>query len=120
MNITYTKQGDYLIPDLKLKEKKSVKLGRYAKLRLKFIKYEMKPFYQKLLMEDKLTEYLFEIEAKANEMEINLMNCMKKQLKIDEELKEKDQMKWVQMMNNIANSTQEMVLNKIIYSYRTN
>lgn len=120
MNITYTKQGDYLIPDLKLKEKKSVKLGRYAKLRLKFIKHEMKPFYQKLLMEDKLTEYLFEIEAKANEMEINLMNCMKKQLKIDEELKEKNQMKWVQMMNNIANSTQEMVLNKIIYSYRTN
>ena len=48
------------------------------------------------------------------------MNCMKKQLKIDEKLKEKDRMKWVQIMNNIANSTQEMVLNKIIYSYITN
>lgn len=120
MKITYTKQGDYLIPDLKLKEKKSIKLGRYAKLRLKFIKYEMKPFYQKLLMEEKLTDYLFEIEAKANEMEINLMNCMKKQLKIDEELKKKDQMKWVQMMNNIASSVQEIVINKIIYSYKTN
>lgn len=55
----------------KIKREKSVKLGRYAKLRLKFIKHEMKPFYQKLLMEDKLTEYLFEIEAKANEMGTN-------------------------------------------------
>lgn len=119
MEITYTKQGDYLLPDLKLKEKKNVKLGRYAKLRLKFIKHEMKSFYTKLLMGDRLEEYLSKIDAQANEMEINLMNCMKTKLKIDENLKANDQMKWVQMMNNISNSTQEMVLNKIIYSYRT-
>ena len=69
MEITYTKQGDYLLPDLKLKEKKNVKLGRYAKLRLKFIKQEMKSFYTKLLMEDRLEEYLSKMNSYAESLQ---------------------------------------------------
>lgn len=120
MKIMYTKKEDYLYPNLMLKERPKVKLGRYARMRLKYIKSEMKAFYQELLMKDELTDYLVKIEAEATEMEIRIINYMKKTQKVDEELKAKDQMKWVGMMNCIANSAQEMVLNKIIYSYRTN
>lgn len=118
MKISYIKQGDYMLPNLKLKQRKKIKLGRYARMRLKYIKEEMKAFYMTLLTKDELTEYLFKVEAEATEMEFRLIECMKKTQNVDEKLKEKDQMKWVQMMNNIANSAQEMVLNKIIYSYR--
>lgn len=119
--ITYSRYGDYLIPNLILDNGKvRPKIGRYGRLRLKFLKEEMKPVYTKMLMEDSLTDYLLEVDARATDMENMLINEMKKYQNIDEKLKEKDQMKWVQMMNNITNSTQEMVLNKIIYSYRTN
>ena len=111
--ITYSRYGDYLIPDLILdKGKVRPKIGRYGRLRLKFLKEEMKPVYTKMLMEDTLTDYLLEVDARATDMENMLINEMKKYQNIDEKLKEKDQMKWVGAMNMIAYSAREMVLGK--------
>ena len=93
------------------------KIGRYVRLRLKFLKEEMKPVYTKMLMEDTLTDYLLEVDAKATDMENMLINEMKKYQNIDEKLKEKDQMKWVGAMNMIAYSAREMVLGKCINTY---
>lgn len=118
MKITYTKHGNYLLPDLCLKERKRVKLGRYARMKLKFLKEENRPLYYSLLMKDELTDYLVRIEAEAIEMENNIINHMIKKLNVNEELKQKDQIKWVQMMNNISNCAFEMVYGKLIYSLR--
>ena len=116
--ITYSRYGDYLIPDLILdKGKVRPKIGRYGRLRLKFLKEEMKPVYTKMLMEDTLTDYLLEVDVRATNMENMLINEMKKYQNIDEKLKEKDQMKWVGAMNMIAYSAREMVLGKCINTY---
>ena len=116
--ITYSRYGDYLIPDLILdKGKVRPKIGRYGRLRLRFLKEEMKPVYTKMLMEDTLTDYLLEVDARATDMENMLINEMKKYQNIDEKLKEKDQMKWVGAMNMIAYSAREMVLGKCINTY---
>lgn len=89
--ITYSRYGDYLIPNLILDNGKvRPKIGRYGRLRLKFLKEEMKPVYTKMLMEDTLTDYLLEVDAKATDMENMLINEMKKYQNIDEKLKEKD------------------------------
>lgn len=93
------------------------KIGRYGRLRLKFLKEEMKPVYTKMLMEDTLTDYLLEVDARATDMENILINEMKKYQNIDEKLKEKDQMKWVGAMNMIAYSAREMVPGKCINTY---
>lgn len=93
------------------------KIGRYGRLRLKFLKEEMKPVYTKMLMEDTLTDYLLEVDARATDMENMLINEMKKYQNIDEKLKEKDQMKWVRAMNMIAYSAREMVIGKCINTY---
>lgn len=93
------------------------KIGRYGRLRLKFLKEEMKPVYTKMLMEDSLTDYLLEVDARATDMENMLINEMKKYQNIDEKLKEEDQMKWVGAMNMIAYSAREMVLGKCINTY---
>lgn len=93
------------------------KIGRYGRLRLKFLKEEMKPVYIKMLMEDTLTDYLLEVAARATDAENMLLNEMKKYQNIDEKLKEEDQMKWVVAMNMIAYSTREMVLGKCINTY---
>ena len=116
--IAYSRYGDYLIPSLILDNGKvRPKIGRYGRLRLKFLKEEMKPVYTKMLMEDSLTDYLLEVDARATDMENMLINEMKKYQNIDEKLKEEEQMKWVGAMNMIAYSAREMVLGKCINTY---
>ena len=116
--ITYSRCGEYLVPNLVLdKGKVRPKIGRYGRMRLKFLKEEMKAVYIKMLMEDTLTDYLLEVDAKATDMENMLINDMKKRANIDEKLKETDQMKWVGMINNIAHSAREIVFGKCINTY---
>lgn len=117
-DITYSRCGEYLVPNLVLdKGKVRPKIGRYGRMRLKFLKEEMKAVYTRMLMEDTLTDYLLEVDAKATDMENMLINDMKKRANIDEKLKETDQMKWVGMMNNIAHSAREIVFGKCINTY---
>ena len=117
-SITYSRCGEYLVPNLVLdKGKVRPKIGRYGRMRLKFLKEEMKAVYIKMLMEDTLTDYLLEVDARATDMENMLINDMKKRANIDEKLKETDQMKWVGMMNNIAHSAREIVFGKCINTY---
>ena len=116
--ITYSRNGDYLVPDLVLDNGKlRPKLGKYGRLRLKFLKEEMKVEYTKMLMNNTLTDYLLEVDAKATDMENMLINELKKRSKIDEKLKETNQMEWVGQMNLIAYTAREMVMGKWINTY---
>lgn len=116
--ITYSRNGDYLVPDLAVDNGKlRPKLGKYGRLRLKFLKEEMKAEYTKMLMNNTLTDYLLEVDAKATDMENMLINELKKRSKIDEKLKEKNQMEWVGQMNMIAYTAREMVMGKWINTY---
>jgi hypothetical protein len=60
INITYTKCGDYLLPNLKLTEKENKPLNKYGLLRLEYLKSNKKALYQELLMKDKLNEHFFQ------------------------------------------------------------
>ena len=60
MNITYTKCGDYLLPNLKLTEKENKTLNKYGLLRLEYLKNNKKVLYQELLKKDKLNEHFFQ------------------------------------------------------------
>lgn len=116
--ITYSRNGDYLVPDLVVDNGKlRPKLGKYGRLRLKFLKEEMKAEYTKMLMNNTLTDYLLEVDAKATDMENMLINELKKRSKIDEKLKETNQMEWVGQMNLIAYTAREMVMGKWINTY---
>lgn len=116
--ITYSRNGDYLVPDLVVDNGKlRPKLGKYGRLRLKFLKEEMKAEYTKMLMNNTLTDYLLEVDAKATDMENMLINELKKRSKIDEKLKATNQMEWVGQMNMIAYTAREMVMGKWINTY---
>ena len=62
MNISYTKKGDYLLPDLILENKKQYNIGKYGLLRLNYIKKERFALYFDLLVNDKLNEYLHGVD----------------------------------------------------------
>ena len=118
MKITYTKQGDYQLPDLMLpsQEKQVQATGKYARMRLNFLKQEKKSLYTTLLMKDLLTEHLIEIQQQAEMRIEQLVSQMKVKENITEELKAKDQMTWVGLMNNIQKSAEEVVANELIYA----
>ena len=116
MDITYRKVGDYYVPNIKVPEQiKGFKLEKYSGLRLQFLKEHRRGEYTYLLIENKLQSHLLEVQKNAkNEYEM-LMKELKIKENITEELKEKDQMKWVGLMNNISNIADEIVIKKYVY-----
>ena len=100
--ITYTQQGDYLLPDLKLPEQPTVKIGIWGKRHLRYLEKHHPIIYTNLLTSCKLTAYLVDIDEQAEDMFFRSVNQLAKQEGVNEKLKAEDQMLWVARMNNIA------------------
>lgn len=116
MNISYTRVGDYLLPDLKLKEGKQYSIGKYGLLRLEYIKKHKLGLYYDLLMSDTLNEYLHEIDTILMERVQKLIKELTEKENIIECLKAYNQMLWISKMNNIKNMAEEIILKEYIYA----
>ena len=114
--ITYTMQGDYLLPDLTMPEQPEQSMGRYARMRRKFLKEHHKVRYYNLLTSCTLNEHLNETEQRATELEQKLTRQMAQTEGVTESLKAADMMSWVRKMNSIRNRAQEIVLTEIVYA----
>ena len=115
MNISYTKKGDYLLPDLILENKKQYNIEKYVLLRLNYIKKFKLGLYFDLLVNDKLNEYLHNIDTIVMEMVQKLIKELTEKENINEELKQNNQMLWICKMNNIKNIAEEIILKEYIY-----
>ena len=115
MNISYTKQGDYLLPNLILKEKIQYNIGKYGLLRLEYIKKYKLGLYFDLLVNDNLNEYLHNIDTTIMEKVQKLITELAQKENINEQLKENNQMLWESKMNNIKNIAEEIILKEYIY-----
>ena len=112
--INYELIGDYYLPCLKAPY--SPPIGRYGKLRHRYLKQNRRVLYSQLLTSGKLGTHLAEIDSSANDMMERLVKQMAKALGVTEQLKANDMMKWVGMMNNIRSAAEEVVLNDLIYA----
>ena len=115
MNISYTKKGDYLLPNLILKDKEQFNIGKYGLLRLEYIKKYKLGLYFDLLVNDNLNEYLHNIDTTVMEKVQKLIKELAEKESINEQLKENNQMLWVSKMNNIKNIAEEIILKEYIY-----
>ena len=117
MEITYTKQGDYLIPNLTLKETKKGNINKYGRMRLAYLKYYKKALYTSLLMKEELTNHLILVSKSSEDLLNTLMESYKKS---DERLSEKNKkvnhIEWTKLMNNYKNTAEEIVLKELIYT----
>lgn len=109
---TYREEKGSLIPDVELPEQKSI--GKYGKMHLDYLKQHRRGRYSTLLGEGRLNAYLSEINEQAHEMLTTLTVELAKTQGIDEHLKATDQMRWVQMMNNVHSSAEETVMRELI------
>lgn len=114
--ITYHKEGDYLIPDLIMDNScENYNIGKYGRLRLNYIKNYKRGLYTELMINGTLSKHLSDIENAANERISLIVKQLAKSENVDEALKRKDQLAWVQAMNNIKNRAEEIAYNEIIY-----
>ena len=114
MEITYSKYGDYYLPNLAVSGEEPT-YGRFGRMRLKYLKEHRRAAYINLKTSGQLTYYLNEIDREANEMLRLLIKQMAQAQGISEQLKEEDQMAWVGAMNNIRSAAEETVANELIY-----
>ena len=112
--LSYTLCGNYYLPDLVLNEEEPT-YGKYGMLRKQFLKEHRPIRYQNLLLSGKLTAHLNQIDQEATEQVEVLMKQMVEKQGVTEELKVRNQMKWVRLMNNIKASAEEMVLRETLY-----
>ena len=116
-NITYRYVGDYNIPNLVLPpEEASVRLGKWGMLHKDYLLKNRKVVFSTLLVEGKLYQHCAEIENQARDMFDTLVEQMKVSEGVTGELKEKNQLAWVQKMSNILSRVTEVVCNDIIYN----
>ena len=114
--IEYSRQGDYLLPNLTVPEEPEVHLGKYASLRRDYLKEQRYGIFITLLTQGKLNEHLTEIQEAAQERREQIVAEMAKSQNVTEELKAKDQMMWLGLMNNFRQAAEEIVMNELIYN----
>ena len=112
--IEYTKVGDYYMPNLVL-EKEEIILNKYGKMRLKFLKENRKAEYTIMFTKGTLNKHLKEIQETAEKRIDIIIEQLKQQNNLTEEMKNTDQLYWVSMMNNFKNTAEEIILNELIY-----
>ncbi len=114
MKLTYHCCGDYLLPALTIPDE-SVTLGKYGRMRKTYLKEHKPILYNALLLTGKLTKHLIGVEVECRERLETLLPQMMRQEGVDEALKARDQMEWVQRMNSIRARAEEIVREEIIY-----
>lgn len=116
MKLNYIKYGDYLLPNLTIKEQNYTEINKYGYLRLHYFKKNNKTLYTILLMTNELTNYLVSVSIEA-ETRLNIL--MEQYKKSDELLSEKNkndnQLEWVRLMNNYKNMAEEIIFKELIY-----
>lgn len=113
MNITYTRNSDYLIPNIVIRKTKPI--GHYGRLRKAYLEMHRPILFNELVLSDKLFEHCAEIdEASRNRMEL-IVPELAKQYGVTEQLKAENQMEWVRQMNACKAQAEETVKAELIY-----
>ena len=113
--IEYERRGEQYYPLLDLGEQTSYEIGKYGKLHLAFMKQHCRGTYTTLLTEGSLNEHLHSIDVQVHEQIDLHIAQMAERMGATEELKASDSMRWVQTMNSIKVSAEEIVLKEVVY-----
>lgn len=113
--LAYKRVGDYLIPDLMMDGEEETPLGKYGMLRQTFLMDHHPGTYTSMLLTGRLNPHLREIDQQAREQVDRMVDDLKKRNGVDEAMKARDQMGWVQALNSFTHQAEEIVLAEIVY-----
>ena len=115
MGGTYTRVGDYLLPNLTIDESEQQPIGKYGRMRKRYLKEYRPVLYTNLLTTGKLDQHLAEIDNAFEERMVLLTRQMASQEGMTEVVKAGDQIGWVRRMNSIRNRAEEIILQELVF-----
>ena len=115
MTIQYHESGDYYLPNLVLEDTEVQPIGKYGRMRKRYLKEHRPVLYSNMLLEEKLFQHLAETDKACEERMERLTRQMAKQEGVNELLKATNQMDWVRRMNSISSRAEEIILSELIY-----
>jgi hypothetical protein len=114
--LTYSRNGDYYIPDLTLTNQPDRPIGKYGRMRKRYLKEYRPTLYSSLILSENLYPHLLEIDEAANRRLEIVMPELMKSAGVTEELKARDPMRWVGLMNTMKAQVEEIILSELIYT----
>ena len=113
-DMNYVLAGDYYIPDLKLPNEERT-IGKYGRMRRDYLKEHHPMRFNHLVLEGQLWTYLADLDEQAQNRLQLIIRQMQEEESVNDELKENNQLAWVQAMNGIHNRAEEIVLHELVY-----
>lgn len=116
MSGTYSRVGDYMLPDLLPPQEEAKPIDLWGQRHARYLKQNHKVLYMNLLTSGKLNSYLADIDEQAEEMFFRLVKQMAEREGVTEQLKAENGLEWTRQMNNIRACAMELVNEEIIYN----
>ena len=116
IELDYVKVGDYYLPDLTAEPYPKRGLGKYGLLRLWYLKEHRPIVWAEYVMEGKLYAHLLEVEDAAQDLLESMMPGMAKEAGATEELKARDPMRWVGLMNCCKAQVEEIIFAELVFT----
>ena len=114
--LTYTRSGDYWIPDLSLSQQEAKPLGKYGRMRKAYLREHRPVLWNSLILSEKLYPHLREIDETANSRLEQMMPGLMQSAGVTEALKASNPLKWVGLMNSLKAQAEEVILTELIYT----
>ena len=114
--LSYIKNGDYLIPNLSLSQQEQQPLGKYGRMRKQYLQEHRPVLWNTMILSEKLYPHLRDVDQTANRRMEQMMEELKKSAGVTEELKASNPVMWVGMMNNLHAQAEEVILRELIFS----
>lgn len=113
--LTYSRNGDYNIPDLTFAAQQGKPISKYGRMRKRYLKEHRPTLYSVLVLSEKLYPHLLEIDEAVNRRLETMMPELMKSAGVTEQLKANDPLKWVGLMNMLKAQAEEIILSELIY-----
>ena len=114
--LTYDLVGDYYYPRLAVPEEPEGDIGRFGRMRKRFLKEHRKGVFAELLLTGTLHYYLVEVNNDALTMIERITDQLAKAEGVTEELKARDQLEWIRAMNSCRARAEEIAVRELILS----
>ena len=114
--LNYRTSGDYLIPDLTLNGQEQKPLGKYGRMRKKYLQEHRPVLWNQMILSETLYPHLREIDEAATSRMERMLPALAKAAGATEELKASDPLKWTGLMNSCKAQAEETILRELIYS----
>ena len=114
MELTYTEQNGLLIPDLVLDDQPPNPLGKYGRMRKRYLEQKHDGTFSALVLSGKLTRHLQDIDQTAKEQMATLTRRLAAAEGVTEELKSRDQLEWLRRMNSIRSQAEEIAVSDLV------